>query len=66
MPALAGRAGFHVLAVELAFRQVCEADADGGQGFRVIRLHDIAQEPHPKLLGGAGGEGAIAGVSMAT
>lgn len=51
MPALAGHAGLHVLGVELAFCQVCEADADGGQGLRVIRLHDIAQEPQPKLLG---------------
>lgn len=26
----------------------------GGQGLRVVRLHDVAQEPHPELLGAAG------------
>lgn len=52
--ALAGHTGRRVLGVELAFGQVSEADADGGQGLRVIRLHDVAQEPHPKLLDRAG------------
>lgn len=54
VPALAGHTGLRVLGVELAFRQVGEADADGGQGLRVLRLHDVAQEPHPELLGGRG------------
>ena len=52
MPALAGRIGLHVLGVKLAFCQVCEADADGGQGLCVVCLHDVAQEPHPELLQG--------------
>lgn len=50
MPALAGCVGLPIHDVELAFRQVCEADADGGQDLHVIGLHDVAQEPHPKLL----------------
>ena len=56
MPALAC-VGLLILGVQLAFSQVGEADADGGQGLRVVRLHDVAQEPHPELLW-TGREGA--------
>lgn len=65
MPALAGRVGIHIRGVELAFRQVCEADADGGQDLHVIRLHDVAQEPHPKLLVERGSQDSL-GHPMAT
>lgn len=57
VPALAC-VGLLVLGVQLAFGQVGEADADGGQGLRVVRLHDVAQEPHPKFLG-AGRKGVL-------
>lgn len=50
MLALATHAGVCVLVLELALCQVGEADADGGQGLRVVRLHDVAQEPYPELL----------------
>lgn len=56
MPTLAGHAGLPIHDVELAFCQVCEADADGGQDLHVIGLHDVAQEPHPKLLVERGGQ----------
>lgn len=56
-PALAC-VGLLFLGVQLAFGQVGEADADGGQGLRVVRLHDVAQEPHPKFLG-AGRKGVL-------
>ena len=52
VPALAC-VGLLVLGVQLAFGQVGEADADGGQGLRVVRVHDVAREPHPKFLGRA-------------
>lgn len=55
VPAPARPVGLHVLGVELLFRQVGEADADGSQSLGEVRLHDIAQEPHPKLLRGEGG-----------
>jgi len=51
-PALAC-VGLLFLGVQLAFGQVGEADADGGQGLRVVRVHDVAREPHPKFLGRA-------------
>lgn len=51
----AGRVGLHVRGVELLFHQVGEADADRGQGLSEVRLHDVAQEPNPKLLGGGAG-----------
>ena len=56
-PALAC-VGLLFLGVQLAFGQVGKADADGGQGLRVVRLHDVAQEPHPKFLG-AGSKGEL-------
>lgn len=64
MSALAGHTGLHILGVQLAFRQVREADADGGQGLGVIRLHDVAQEPQPELLGW--GEGGMIGWGICT
>lgn len=54
MPAPATHVGLLILGVELLFCQVCEADTDGGQGLGVISLHDVAQETHPKFLGGEG------------
>ena len=40
-----------VLGVQLTLSQFGEADADGGQGLHVVRLHDVAQEPPPKAGG---------------
>lgn len=34
----------------LSLYQVGEADADGAQGLRVVRVHDVTQESHPEIL----------------
>lgn len=56
--ALSGHASLCVFAMDLVLCQVRETDADGGQRLCVVGLHDVAQEPHPELLGQGWGEGA--------
>lgn len=56
MLALSSNSSLRVFAMNLVLGQVCEADADGGQSLSVVCLHDVAQEPHPELLGQEWGE----------
>lgn len=51
MLALSSNSSLRVFAMNLVLGQVREADADGGQCLSVVCLHDVAQEPHPELLG---------------
>jgi hypothetical protein len=57
MAGLTRHTGLCVPALELLLCQVCEADADRGQGLCVVCLHDVTQKPHPELLGQGWGEG---------
>lgn len=57
MLALSSNSSLRVFAMNLVLSQVREADADGGQCFSVVCLHDVAQEPHPELLGAGMGRG---------
>ena len=65
MLALSSYSSLRVFAMNLVLGQVREADADGGQCLGVVCLHDVAQEPHPELLGqerGGEGPGPVRGV----
>lgn len=65
MLALSSYSSLRVFAMNLVLSQVCEADADGGQCLGVVCLHDVAQKPHPELLGqewGEEGTGPLRGV----
>lgn len=68
MLALSSYPSLRVFAMNLVLGQVREADADRGQCFSVVCLHDVAQEPHPELLAQEWreGPGPVRGVLCST